>query len=535
MVAQFIRLRLTLLGNTLRKSVWQTIGIVVSGLYALAMVTLAVGLALFGGLRDAALTGEIITLVGALLVLAWWVIPVFLFGVDATLDPQRFATYAIPRRKLLVGLAAAAIISVPGVATLLAFGGVALAWVGKPEVLFVALVGAGLGAALCVIGSRALTTLLAPMMESRRSREVLSLVAIVAILAISPALTWTANSLEGATVDAAVVRTTLADAAAFLGWTPLGAPWGAAQAAYAGDWAGVAARLAIAVGALAVAWFGWDRALRRSLETPPHRAAGRGRVKGLGLLDRLPATPTGAIAARTLIYWRRDPRYSVGFIAVLAMPLIFGAAGQAGGGEAMFMLVILAPMTGWLLGLTISNDVAFDDTAFALHIVTGVTGRADRWGRALPTLAIGLPLVTGFAILSVALNDRWAWLPPLIGLSLGMLAAATGLASATSARWLYPVAKPGESPFKQPQGAVGATLLAQGISISLLLLVSLPTMVLAVVAMVMSGPVAMALGWATLLIGPAIGLAVLFGGIRWGAGALERRAPEILQRIKDFP
>jgi len=47
-VARFLTLKLTLMGNTFRKSVWQTIGMIVAALYALGVV------------------GILITLVGAL-------------------------------------------------------------------------------------------------------------------------------------------------------------------------------------------------------------------------------------------------------------------------------------------------------------------------------------------------------------------------------------------------------------------------------------------------------------------------------------
>src|SRR5690606_35907439 len=88
-VAQFVRLKLTLMGNTFRRSVWQTIGFLVGALYGLFVVgMLVVGMVVLGT-DDPALAGSIMILVGALAVLGWWVIPLFAFKMDATLDPQR--------------------------------------------------------------------------------------------------------------------------------------------------------------------------------------------------------------------------------------------------------------------------------------------------------------------------------------------------------------------------------------------------------------------------------------------------------------
>ncbi|MFC8943376.1 hypothetical protein ACFT1B_35395, partial [Streptomyces griseoincarnatus] len=180
MVARFLTLKLTLMANTFRRSVWQTIGMIVAALYALGVVVVLV--ILVGALafvEDPSWAAVAITLGGALTVVGWWLIPIFAFGVDATLDPHRFTTFAIPRRTLVAGLAVAGLVSVPGIATVLVALGTSFAWVLEPGVLLVALVGAVLGVATCVIGSRAITTVLVPVLESRRYREVVTIVALV--------------------------------------------------------------------------------------------------------------------------------------------------------------------------------------------------------------------------------------------------------------------------------------------------------------------------------------------------------------------
>ena len=63
------------------------------------------------------------------------------------------------------------------------------------------------------------------------------------------------------------------------------------------------------------------------------------------------------------------------------------------------------------------------------------------------------------------------------------------------------------------------------------LLVAVPSLVLTVLAMVLPNAV---LGWVNLVVGPAIGVAVLLLGIRWGAQAYDRRAPELLQKVLSY-
>ncbi|WP_159794024.1 hypothetical protein [Puerhibacterium puerhi] len=532
MVAQLVRLKLTLLLNGYRRSVWQTVGVVLGSLYALSVVALLVVGAVALGTTDPGTAGPVLVLGGAVLVLGWLVIPVFAYGVDATLDPHRFVTYPIPRRRLLAGLAAGGVVSVPGIATALAVLGVTLAWWRSPAAVVAALVGAVGALALCVIGSRALTTVLAPLLESRRSREVLTIVAFVPIMLAGPAIGWFSRRLgEGAT-DAGAVRRLLADLADVVGWTPLGAPWGVPAAVADDSWGVAAGRLVVLLATLVLAWWVWDRALARTLETPAEGGSKGARGKGLGWFDRFPATPTGAVAARAMTYWLRDPRYSASIAIIPLLPVVLAFAGQgSGGGPGMNVMLVLAPVTAWVLGFTISNDIAYDHTAFALHVATGTTGRTDRWGRALPVLVAGTPLVALFAVLSAGLTGRWSDLPALLGLSLGTLVLSTGVSSAVSAHWLYPVPKPGESPFKQPQGAIGATMVAQGVAGLATFVLALPTLALALVAILLPSPL---LGWVTLVVGPGLGVLVLVLGVRWGARRYDQRAPELLQRVLSY-
>ncbi|SEE96713.1 hypothetical protein [Ruania alba] len=523
MVAHFVRLRLTLLANTFRRSVWQTIGYILAMLYALGVIGTAIVGAVAGGGTDPLLTGQVIVLVGALAILGWWIIPIFAFGVDATLDPQRFVSFGIPRRRLLTGLAAAGFTSIPGAATVLAAVGLALAWWRTPAIVPVAVIGGLLAVACCVIGSRALTTVLAPLLESRRYREVLAIVALVPIVMIGPAISTIPAYFDDGSVSAEQARVLISDVAQIAAWTPFGAPWGIAAAIHDGAWGLAGARLAIVLLTLTVLWVVWDRALARSLVTPPTAGSG-GRGKGLGWFDRLPATPTGAVAARALTYWIRDPRYSSSLAVIPLLPIILVVAG---GGAFSELLLIVGPLVGWILGFTISSDISFDHTAFALHVSTGTSGRADRAGRAM---AIGIPgavLVVIFAVVSIIVTDRWDLAPLVLGVSFGMLGVGLGVSSVVSARMIYPVVKPGESPLKQPQGAAMATMVAQGLGLLVVMALSLPFLVTAVLTLAVS----LTFGWVTLALGVVIGAVVCVAGIRIGGRWYDRRTPEILQQV----
>ena len=172
-------------------------------------------------------------------------------------------------------------------------------------------------------------------------------------------------------------------------------------------------RLALAVLVLGLLLGLWDVLLRRALENPRSVSVRtRGRDVGAGWFARLPGTPAGAVAARSVTYWRRDARYvvAIGMMPLLPLVLLVPAAGGS-----QTWLLGMALLAGYLLGYGTHNDLAYDGTAFWLHVSTGAPGRADRLGRLAPTAALGAVLVPGYAVLSSAVTGRWSMLPADLG------------------------------------------------------------------------------------------------------------------------
>ncbi len=118
MVAHLVRLKLTLLRNMLRRSRAQAIGVVLAIVYfGFLVVAVAFGVASLRG--DLGLAVDVIPATGAVAVVLWALVPLFSFGSDPTLDPGRFATFAVPPRQLAIGLIAGALVGLPAIATML--------------------------------------------------------------------------------------------------------------------------------------------------------------------------------------------------------------------------------------------------------------------------------------------------------------------------------------------------------------------------------------------------------------------------------
>lgn len=524
MVAHLLSLKLTLLRNGLRRSVWQVIGLVAAAAYALGGTAFAVAGLVALSTADTGLIRTVLVLAGSVLVLAWWLVPLVSFGVDATLDPARFVTFAIPRRDLLTGLALSGVLGIPGVATAVVVLASALTWWRDPVAAVVAVPCAVLAIATCVVGSRATTTALAPLVGGRRYRELAAVAVLVPFMLLGPAVTALTNGITAG-------RDALPALAEVVGWTPWGAPWAIPADVTARAWGNAGLKALVAGTTLVVLVAIWDRSLQRSLVTPASSGGGGGggrRPRGLGAFARVPATPTGAVAARCLTYWVRDPRYAVAVAVVPVLPVVlYLSSGGVGNG----VLLITGPLIGFLMGWTISADVAYDSTAFWTHVAAPISGRVDRTGRVVAAGVIGVPTTLVLVAGSVALTGRPEALPALAGASLGLLLTALGVASVVSARVVYQVAKPGENPFASQQGASLAAFVSQLAGWGAVMVLCLPELVLAGFAV---GTGSVALGVLALVVGVALGLLLLVVGIRVGSRVLDRDAPQLLARMVAF-
>jgi ABC-2 type transport system permease protein len=516
-VALIAGLKWQLLRNGLRRSTPQLVGLVIGGLYGLGLLAVAVSALValrFAVPSDVART--VVVIGGSALTLGWALFPVLAFGVDETLDPSRFATFAIPREQLVLGLLVSSLVSVPAVATVILGLATVITWSRSVLCILVAPVAAAVAVLTCVALSRVTATAFSAMSRHRRGRELISV--LVLLLALGFGLT---GSSIISSLSTPGLRSLLADV---LGWSPLGLAWSApAEVAAGAIWSGLV-RLGLAVIVLAAALLAWDHLLRNAMENPSGASGDRvsARDSGLGWFGRLPATPAGAVAARSTTYWRRDPRYlsSVALMFLLPLGLLLPSLS---GGSNLWSLA-MAPTAGFLLGWSMHNDIAYDGTAFWTHLATGVSGRADRLGRLAPTALAAAVLLPGYASLGCALAGRWALWPALFGVGLGFLLTGYGVANVMSALQPYPVPGPDENPFGAPPGSSALRIVIQAVAGTAVFVLNLPLVGVGLGAAM--GQVWM--GWLCLALAVHLGYAALALGTWWGARVYERRAPELL-------
>lgn len=523
MVTHLLNLKIALLRNSLKRSPWQLVGLIFGGLYGLGILIFAiVGLAVLGAAEPATI-GTVIVLAGSALFLGWLIIPVAASGLDMTLDPARFTTYAIPARAMLTGLALSGFIGIPGAITLLASLGTAAAWWQHPLSLVLALLCGALAALTCIVASRAITAASSSLASSRKFKDFSGIILLLPLMFLGPII----NGLVSGVSNLSEYLPSLAQT---LSWTPLGAIWSVPADVATGHAGAAAVKFLIALATIAILTWIWQVCLAKALVTPAYAGSTRRRAGKLGFFNIFPATPTGAIAARCLSYWLRDPRYSAGLIIAPLLPLLFVFAGsQAAGIQGMGIALGLgSAFAAFLVVWSISADISYDNTAFALHIASGVSGMADRAGRALAAGVLAGSLGILYAMVGAGIDGAWASLPTYLGLTLGAIGSGLGLASVFSAHFTMNVPLPGESPMKSKPGNNFSAALIQLGGMAGVGILLLPEIVLTAVALTTG----LALwGWLTLAVGILLGAIFLGVGLRWGAGQYNKRAPELLLAV----
>ncbi len=520
MVATLVRLRFLLLRNQLTRSTWQLIAAILGGLYGLGMLVVAVGglIALAWVPLESART--IVVLAGAVVVLGWIVIPPLTSGIDQTVDPARLAPFPIPVDTLLRGMLVSGVLGVPGIVTLIAALATVGTWIRSPLAAVAAVLCAVIGVLTAVAGSRMLIAVASRIGAGRRAREAKTALVIIPLVLLGPIIILVSGFLRNASASLPIVSDVV-------GFTPFGAIWAVPADLAAGEPLRAGLEFLIGLATLGVIIVVWRWALTRALERPAQPAAAKVSRRGLGLFGRFPGTPAGAVAARSLTYWMRDPRYSQSLISIPLVPLlVFFYAGLNGN---LVPLVWVGPIIAALLSMSIFTDVAYDNTAYALHLQTGLSGRADRIGRVAALAVFAVPVALVITVVCVAVTSQWQLLLGLLGVTVGLLLSGFAVSSVLSGAFVFPVPAPGDNPFKARPGGGASLLLSSLLSWGALSVLVLPELVLAIIGFV-TGSVGF--GIASLLVGLVLGGVLLVIGVRVGGSILDRRGPALLATMR---
>lgn len=532
MVAELLRLKLRLLVNAFRSprnAVWAIVGVVLAGL---AVVLVWVGASLAVHLDDVTRV-RVVALTGALVSLGAFFVPIVVSRTHL-MPPRALRLFGMRPAPigvaiLVLTLVGPAIVLVPIALTPLAlWSGPAseLAALMVPliviEGVFAARVGVVFGALLTRRPVAAFLIRVVVGLLLIAGLAVIGAHLAPAVAALLPGAWW--PTTLGFVVALAPLRDpVIAD---ILASVPVGSFWRAPAHEFAGRADLVQQDLLLGALAVAVLALLWIASLRHMLR-PTHRVPRARAARVPGWFRRLPSTPIGAVTARSLTYWGRDPRYRAALAVLPAIPVVTLLALWIAGIPIATAVLVPLPLVVLILAWgTLHNDVAYDSTAVWAHVSAQTRGTHDRIGRMLPVLAMGVIVVlVGTPVVAWVSGDPLVALA-IFGVSVALLLGGVGVSSIVSARSPYPATRPGDAAFQQPQvpGESGSGI--QAASLLLVVFVAAPAIAALVLhALGYPGPWA----WVALGTGVGLGVLVLLVGIRVGGSVFDRRTPELLE------
>jgi ABC-2 type transport system permease protein len=521
---QFALLKLRLVRNGLRSPQYTVLFTI--GAVGAAVVSFA-GFTLLAALRTDVIRSDATLVAFAAVTVVWTVVPLMGFGTDETLDPQRLALLPLRRGQLLRGLLVAALIGVAPIATAFGLSGAIIGLARDPLTALLIVGAIATTLVLCVVASRTLIALLAPLLRSRRGRDVLLMTIVLA------AFVPQSFRLFGARGGTENTRHAIAEIASRVQYTPFG--WGGLAASEAGRGhvlASLGALAAITALVVVLLWV-WSLAIPRAMTAPDLVATevGRGgRTTTLfpRLLPFLPRTRAGAVAAKELRYYVRDPRRRAPLFAALIVPGLFlfstlREAQNRPGSSTMLALVALLPASGLTL-----NQFGLDGAALWSTIVAGNDPRSELVGKNLATAIIVGPLVAVPALLTAAITNGWHYVPITVGLALGMLGVVLAVGNMVSVWAPYALPDRRNPLAGNPgQGCVGGIAAMAALLVDAIILV--PVGVVTAIALH-----SLPLAAATIL---SVGCATVYGAFAWRVGIrgasrhLWWRMPELLDAV----
>ncbi|QLQ38477.1 ABC transporter permease [Micromonospora robiginosa] len=541
----FVRLKLRVLGNNFRGQAWRialfVVGVLVGLWFAAGGFLLLASPGLADEPRYALMTAAF---GGGVLTLGWLLLPLVFFGVDETLDPARFALLPLSRRTLVTGLFAAALVSVPAVATMLTVAGlvVTAAALGGWVAALLGTLGVVVGVLVCVAGARAVTSAFATMLRSRRVRDLAAVLLAVLAALLGPLQLLVLAAVRNADWDR------LAGVARVVGWTPFGAPWTVGVDVAEGRAGAAVVKLLIGVATLGVLLLWWSRSLESAMvgavsagpAKAPRGAVGGAvaqlfpRAVGWARRDRF-----GALVARECRYWWRDARRRANLITVAVVgvfvPVMVNLGGASFSTEAgtsfgdsaadpsPVLVSISMVFVGVLASVTLANQFGFDGSAYAANVVAGVPGRVELRARMAAFSLYVVPILLVVVVVLGTVLGRPEWLGVMAG---GLFAAyGCGLAINSFISVLGAYSLPETSnPFAMNTGA--------GIAKSMFTLLSmLSSAVAAVPFVVAAGLLGDVWLWLALPVGLAYGAGAALLGAYLAGDALDRRQPELLAAV----
>jgi ABC-2 type transport system permease protein len=368
---------------------------------------------------------------------------------EPTLRPELFALIPLRRRTLAGALLAVSLADPALILFAVPFASViALGAQAGTVAAVIGVAGAVLTIVLAAVAGTVAGGILGP--GARRGHDIGTIVTALAISAVSVAgmtLPWLIRALRARSAPWLIALVRVLPS----GWAAV-----AVDAAARSQWLWVAlplAGLVLLSGLIALAW---PAVLaRRMTGAGRHSRSARPHAERRPLLPR---TAVGAVAAKEMRLWARDPIRLTPLLIAVIVGAAIGVIPRLTAGTGL-LLPFAGAATAVIAGACACNLYGNDGSSFWLTITVPGSETADVRGRQLAWVLIVGPFTLALTTLLTAFSGQgWAW-PWAFGILPALLGGACGLIPLLSLTWVVPLDAAG-NPTPQYSLKVHAALIA---------------------------------------------------------------------------
>ena len=475
-------------------------------------------------LRGQAASVDVTTVVFTVFAFGWLILPIFVFGLDSTLDPATLALYPLRTRPLAVGLLAASATGAWPLANLIGLLGVTVGLARGALGVLVALVAVLLQVLFCITLARFVTTSMAGLLRSRRGKDLAAFLVIPIFAAVRVLHPGGAEAGRRGQADRRRASPVPTHGCAGL---PPGLAAHAIQDASSGHPGTALLRLALLAAVIAVLGGLWIRSLSRALvtaDTTTQSSAVRGAALPFARYGL-----RGTVAARFWIYQRREP-LSLIYWAMTAVIMVVVAVNTILTPQYLAALVLSAAVGAACIAAFHADSIAMTGPGFFLEAMALTGRRALRAyfsGQNLAVAVIAVPLLTvlSFALAAVAGHP----VDGFVGMAVGLagIGAALALSNIFTSTVAYPLVKRAGFPTPRAADGYGGYSLVNSLGSLVGTLVAISPVVLGA-ALTRSDPAVFRMP-VLVLCAAGYGIALAWTGVRIAARAAGRKLPELGQ------
>jgi ABC-2 type transport system permease protein len=361
-------------------------------------------------------------------------------------------------------------------------------------------------------------------MRSRRGRDLAAL-AIIPIFALYEVF---AQVLPRAVGSHRLTAASFAGVDGWLRWLPPGLAAHAVQDASTGHAGTALLRLLIIVAVIVVLATAWARALSHALVTADTSTQAASVKAGALPFGSRPGV-FGTVAARSLVYQRRDPSSLISWGITLIIMIIV-AVGSLRGKQPEVGVMLSAGFGGAFVWFLRGNSFASTGPAFYLETLTLSGRRALRsWfaGQNVAVGIIGVPLVLVVPVVLAVISGHPVY--GLLAMAVGLSAtgAGLGISDIFSAALPYPMERRVGSPTpRQAEGYAGQAIVGRLGSLIIVAILEVPV----IIAIATTASVGDAIRIPALIGGGAVyGALLAWAGIAIAATIAQGKLPELFQ------